>query len=471
MFFWIMLIILVITTVASYLLTPRPKTGAPQPSALGDFTLPTAQAGRIVPVIYGTVKLAGGNCTYWGDLQITSLSEHHQIYAYMYRLGIQLALCYGGERGAEVEFISFLADDKIVPITSGIDSNDVLNIWVRAYDFFGGNKQEGGVAGTIMFYNGHPANDPKPQVADAYLARIQGRAVPAYRGICHAVFVGFYVGTSSYVKTLGFILKRCPNPFGYPIGARDSDVPRSRRELPEDRGGRLRGLVLRSSGRATLLVCRVAPVRRDGLRDDQQARRSLARTRDDPGRARKYAASEHEVRSRRSARGGTLRLCIFRLWRRLALQARSGRLLHRKRRQFDGRRGLVPRSAVCAELCDLRRRGEDHFRRLERGDHQRSTSRRSISERGRIASRSDLRCIAADSGSTAIPVVDNGGIIYVFSQDPNQTHNYVSVSNGTSFDGTPVVTNYLLKTGDDNNGNPILSAQGSIHRRDLRPGG
>ena len=289
MFFWIMLIILVITTVASYLLTPRPKTGAPQPSALGDFTLPTAQAGRIVPVIYGTVKLAGGNCTYWGDLQITSLSEHHQIYAYMYRLGIQLALCYGGERGSEVEFISFLADDKVVPITSGIDSNDVLNIWVRAYDFFGGKKQEGGVAGTIMFYNGHPANDPKPQVADAYLARIQGRAVPAYRGICHAVFAGFYVGTSSYVKTLGFILKRCPNPFGYPIGP-EIHVPRSRRELPEDREGtsRARSSIKRASS-STGLPSRTSPAGR-------LTRRSTSSTfpRADSGRSR----SRSETRSK-----------------------------------------------------------------------------------------------------------------------------------------------------------------------------
>jgi hypothetical protein len=37
---------------------------------------------------------------------------------------------------------------------------------------------------------------------------------PAYQGLCHAVLKNFYVGTSVYIKTLAFEVRRLPNPFG-----------------------------------------------------------------------------------------------------------------------------------------------------------------------------------------------------------------------------------------------------------------
>jgi hypothetical protein len=35
---------------------------------------------------------------------------------------------------------------------------------------------------------------------------------PTYRGLCYAVFQQLYVGTSSYLKPLAFVVRRCPNP-------------------------------------------------------------------------------------------------------------------------------------------------------------------------------------------------------------------------------------------------------------------
>jgi hypothetical protein len=35
---------------------------------------------------------------------------------------------------------------------------------------------------------------------------------PAYRRLCYAVFQQLYVGTSNYVKPLGFVVRRCPDP-------------------------------------------------------------------------------------------------------------------------------------------------------------------------------------------------------------------------------------------------------------------
>ena len=41
-----------------------------------------------------------------------------------------------------------------------------------------------------------------------------GRTSPTYPSLCYAVMKGLYLGTSSYVKPIAFIVQRCPDPFG-----------------------------------------------------------------------------------------------------------------------------------------------------------------------------------------------------------------------------------------------------------------
>lgn len=41
------------------------------------------------------------------------------------------------------------------------------------------------------------------------------RISPNYQGLCYVVLEGFYVGTSAYLKTISFIVRRCPDPFGW----------------------------------------------------------------------------------------------------------------------------------------------------------------------------------------------------------------------------------------------------------------
>src|SRR5579864_7820458 len=101
-FFW-MLMLFIATTVVSALLTPHAQ--GPQPSALGDFSIPTAQEGRAIPIVYGTVKIAGGNTIWWGDLKVTPIKPSAlsvilsfgaaKAIGFEYSLGCQFALCQG----------------------------------------------------------------------------------------------------------------------------------------------------------------------------------------------------------------------------------------------------------------------------------------------------------------------------------------------------------------------------------------
>lgn len=47
-------------------LTPKPPTE--RPASLKDIDIPTAEPGRPIPVIFGTVKLTGVNIVWYGDL-------------------------------------------------------------------------------------------------------------------------------------------------------------------------------------------------------------------------------------------------------------------------------------------------------------------------------------------------------------------------------------------------------------------
>lgn len=65
------LIVLVVSSLISYALAPKPPK--PKPAALEDFDIPVAEQGRPVPVIFGTVLVKGPNVLWYGDLRSTAI--------------------------------------------------------------------------------------------------------------------------------------------------------------------------------------------------------------------------------------------------------------------------------------------------------------------------------------------------------------------------------------------------------------
>lgn len=65
--------VLVVAAVISYALAPKPP--APPPPALEDFTVPTAEEGKPVPVVFGEVWITGPNVIWYGDLSTTPIRK------------------------------------------------------------------------------------------------------------------------------------------------------------------------------------------------------------------------------------------------------------------------------------------------------------------------------------------------------------------------------------------------------------
>jgi len=59
----------------SYALNPRPRSEAPKAAGLDAFSLPTAEEGRPIPVIFGTVLITGPNVVWAGDLRIDPIRK------------------------------------------------------------------------------------------------------------------------------------------------------------------------------------------------------------------------------------------------------------------------------------------------------------------------------------------------------------------------------------------------------------
>lgn len=175
------------------LISPHPQ--GPQPSALGDFSLPTAEAGRAIPYVCGTVLIKGGNTTWWGDLKTKAVKVGGGILelgrttttGYKYFIGVQFMLC----RGAVDELIAIEADQKDVQYTATVIGNEdggggsenYIELDCDSPNLYGGTVAggAGGIEGTINFYRGLQTQQP-----DAYLSAKQGRIGLDQSGLLYA---------------------------------------------------------------------------------------------------------------------------------------------------------------------------------------------------------------------------------------------------------------------------------------------
>lgn len=217
MLWWVVLILFAASTVLSMLLQKRPT--AAKSSALGDVSAPTAEDGRTIPVIFGTVKMLAPNVVWYGDLRSLAIKKGGWMtlgikttVGYKYFLGLWVALCHGPVDAVLGLCAGTHPDDKAVNLQSQTvfgSPEQYINIYMNDYDLFGGQDSEGGIGGWIHFYRGQPS-----QTSDSYLTSKLGVVAPPYPGLCHAVFIQPYLGTSAYLKNLSFLLRRCPSNLG-----------------------------------------------------------------------------------------------------------------------------------------------------------------------------------------------------------------------------------------------------------------
>ncbi len=69
----IYVVLVLVSTALSLALAPKPPK--PKPASLSDFDAPTAEEGRPIPVVFGTVLIRGPNVVWYGDLRTEAVKS------------------------------------------------------------------------------------------------------------------------------------------------------------------------------------------------------------------------------------------------------------------------------------------------------------------------------------------------------------------------------------------------------------
>jgi hypothetical protein len=212
-------------SIIKYLVTPF---NSPKASGLSDFSIPTADASRAIPVVFGTVKITGANVVAYGDFGcfgFTAEGSKGKAVGHYYHLGMDMVLCMGP--------VDSVGDLRFEDKTGGYDSDllsDGLTLLPTETALWGGKTSGGGVRGQVDCYFGG-----FNQEVSSYMLGLAGETYSAMPGVCHAVFRnvpgstdgvlgrenlgGFYWGTQPYIKPVSFVVERCPNTLGMTGGA------------------------------------------------------------------------------------------------------------------------------------------------------------------------------------------------------------------------------------------------------------
>ncbi len=217
--FFVMLLTYLVTFLITELLRPKPDIENAKPAALGDFNIPTATEGRVVPIIFGRVRLSGPNVVWYGDLVTTAItrkvktglfSSTRQTIGYRYFIGLQMALCRGPMTGADRIYNirndenhcwgeeAPSADTPVLPADAGTDLS------INLPEFFGGNDAGGGggLIGILTIYPG-----TETQELSTYLAPFQ-IPQPTYRGTVYLTWNRGEIGQSPQLRKFDFELSR-----------------------------------------------------------------------------------------------------------------------------------------------------------------------------------------------------------------------------------------------------------------------
>ena len=152
------------------LLRPRVKDNS-RPATLKDFSFPTADPNRVIPVVWGTVKLDAPNVVWYGDLKSVRLrGRKDSTIGYRYSLGLHMALCHGPVDallqiygGTKKAFDGNITDAAGTGETFTVDKR---TLYGGDADFQLQNGGFGGVYAQCVFYKGSSVQNPDPYLSN-----------------------------------------------------------------------------------------------------------------------------------------------------------------------------------------------------------------------------------------------------------------------------------------------------------------
>ena len=160
----------------------RPVPKPPRRPGLGEFTAPTAEQDRRIPVFWGSPHLVSPNLVWYGHLRTTKIKQKIKglfkdkkaVVGYRYHLGMHLVFGYGGQDTRLREIWiggtnGASGADKVWSGNLGEGASQINNLGL-----WGGDEEGGGISGGFNFFPGGPS-----QGRSGYLINQLGSKVPS----------------------------------------------------------------------------------------------------------------------------------------------------------------------------------------------------------------------------------------------------------------------------------------------------
>ena len=263
--FLINLLIAFVLNVVAYVIAPKPKKSRPQiTDQTRDLEAPTADTGRPIPVAFGTVNVLAPNVLFTTDkhaVQFTEYQKNPNLVAYY--MSVHYGICQG-----PVDFLHRIRiREKTAYGNTAAHAGRIQNIRLsnsfsrtiyQTY-FHGGVDREGGVVGRMLFHPGGLEETTIPTLLVEKYGDLADR-LPAYRGVCYALFTnlaqpfspivftkdqtpvrppdgGFYWGVNSpFVHPADFMVTRIPRGWQ----EHEAEIPSRLTEIIEEQINELR---------------------------------------------------------------------------------------------------------------------------------------------------------------------------------------------------------------------------------------
>ena len=218
---------LAVSTIITIATAPKPKIKS---ASAEDFDFPTAEEGRIVPLLFGTCRIEGPNVLWVGDFQRKARKKSSLFgsvtVGYRYFWGTHFGICAGPIDGGKQIWVGghcvWPGSEKVTVYSpllailqgegtktefqedpSVLAADGATSASIDARNVFGGYTGEGGIAGRVDFAYG--ASD---QTRNDYLQAKIATNIPAFRGITCAIARHVYIGIQPHPYPWSFLCKR-----------------------------------------------------------------------------------------------------------------------------------------------------------------------------------------------------------------------------------------------------------------------
>ena len=218
--FIVQILISVALSLIAYAISPKPKPQRPKEIDPALLEEPTAEVGRPVPVVFGSVTVQSPNVLDTTDKsQVRHKNRKENPNTSTYHLSAHYAICHGP--------VDFLRRVRIrEKVASGVVMGmDGTTLDLNYPEFAEGLDREGGIQGRIHFQNGSNTQLLTEVMADKY-SDIPAN-LPGYRGLATAMFTenpddpfvldgetipGFYWSANSpFIPPADFMVTRIPS--------------------------------------------------------------------------------------------------------------------------------------------------------------------------------------------------------------------------------------------------------------------